>query len=275
MCRPFSFNQRNRRAIAKENSMNKVNRKNGFKLSITAVIAILILCAGGFFGVKAYQKQQENKIYAVGDTIKLPDFDFKVTRAEFKVVDLPIDQKTVAKYGPLDKPEDCDTMSKAPTMTFLGNPNPVPYGPSDYNICIRRNDSRKGINDYIAKNKQLNVDYTITAKGTVSTANLKITLIPDSGRKPDEQVYAFNGTQFFNDSAQEKINWGGVMTYMPEVDIKYIPYHQSDIGGDINKGLQRTGYTYTDIRNSEHSVDVKVTYKKDGKDNTRIVRVTR
>jgi len=258
--------------------MNKAKRKNSRKpvvISIIAVLVILVVGAGSFFGVKAYQKHQADKIYAVGDTIKLPDFDFKVTKAEFKPVDLPIDQKTVAKYGALDKPEDCDTMSKAPTMTFMGSPDPVPYGPSDYNICIRRNDSRKGINEYTADNKQLNVDYTITAKGTVNTDNLKITLIPDSGRKLDEQVNTFNGTQFFTESAQEKTNFGGVMMYTPEIGFKYIPYHQSDIGGDINKGLQRTGYTYTDIRNSEHSVDIKVTYKKDGKDNTRIVRVTR
>jgi hypothetical protein len=242
-------------------------------ISMSTVLLIVLFGVGSFFGLKAYEKQQEDKIYSTGDVVKFPDFEFKVTKAEFKPVDLPVDQETVAKYGSLDKPENCETMSKENTMAFFGSPEPMPYGPSDYNICIRRNDSRKGINEYMANNKQLVVDYSITAKSNVNTDNLNIELIPDSGRKLNERVNTFNGTQFFNDSAQEKTEFGGVIIYSSEVEQKYIPYKQSDIGGNINKGLKRTGYTYTDIRNTENSVDIKVTYNKDGKAHTRIIRV--
>lgn len=249
-------------------------RKNPLFIAGIIVLIALLIGAGGVVGLKAYNNSQANKIYAVGDTVKMPDFDFKVTKAQLKPVDLPIDKKTVAKYGPLTTPEDCDKFSKAPTMTFLGSPDPVPYGPSDYNICIRRNESREGVNEYIAKNKQLTVDYTITAKHNVDTSKLTITLTPDSGRKLDEQVSSFKGTQFFSEMAQEKINFGGVITYTAELPFKYIPYKQSDLGGDINKGLQRSGSIRTDIRNTEHAVDVKVAYKHDGKVQTRIVRIT-
>ncbi len=258
--------------------MSKPKKRSGKKpiiISIIAVVVIAGLGVGGFFGYKAYEKAQEDKIYSAGDVVSFPDFDFKVTKAEFKAVDLPIDEKTIAKYGALDKPEECEKMSKAPTMAFFGSPEPMPYGPSDFNICIRRNDSRKGINEYSANNKQFVTDYEIVAKNNVSTSSLKITLIVDSGRKLDEQVNTFNGTQFFKDTAQERTEFGGVTIYTPELGYKYIPYHQSDIGGDINKGLTRKGYTYTDVRNSENNVDIKVTYKKDGKDQVRIVRVSK
>lgn len=253
----------------------RVNRSGSRKLAIIVVLIVAALGVSGFFSLKAYEKQQEDKIYSTGDTVKFSDFDFKVTKLEFKTVDLPIDEKTVTKYGALDKPENCDKLSKTPTMAFFGTPEPLPHGPSDYNICIRRNDSRKGINDYIANNKQLVVDYQIVANSNIDTSNLKIELMPDSGRKLNEQVNTFNGTQLFKDSAQEKTELGGVTIYTPEVGYKYIPYHQSDIGGDINKGLTRSGYTYTDIRTSENSVDIKVTYKKDGKEQARIVRFIR
>lgn len=258
--------------------MIKAKRRNNKKpiiINVVAVVVVIGLGAGGFFGYKAYEKSQEDKIYSAGDVVSFPDFDFKVTKAEFKAVDLPIDQKTIAKYGALDKPEDCEKMSKAPTMEFFGSPEPMPYGPSDFNICIRRNNSRKDINEYSANNKQFVTDYEIVAKSNVSTSTLKIALVVDSGRKLDEQVNTFNGTQFFTETAQEKMTISGVTMYTPELGYKYIPYHQSDIGGDINKGLIRKGYTYTDVRNSENNVDIKVTYKKDGKDQVRIVRVSK
>lgn len=253
----------------------KTNSKKPILFSVIVVLVVAILGVGSFFGLKAYEKQRADKIYSTGDTVKFPDFDFQVTKSEFKEVDLPIDEKTVSKYGVLDKSEDCEKLSKAPTMTFMGSPEPVPYGPSDFNICIRRNDSRKGINEYTANNKQLNVDYQITANNNVSTSDIKISVLADSGRKLDEQVNTFNGTQFFRDGSQEKMEVGGVTMYTPELGYKYIPYFQSEIGGDINKGLTRNGYTYTDIRNSEKNVDIKITYKKDGKDHARIVRIVR
>ena len=63
--------------------------------------------------------------------------------------------------------------------------------------------------------------------------------------------------------------------YPDELPQKYIPLAKSDLGGNINKQLTRKGDLHADIRNSEQDVDIKVTYKKDGKEQTRIVRVSK
>lgn len=243
-------------------------------------VAVVALGVGGFFGYKAYENYLANKIYAPNDNVGFPDFDVKVTKAEFKAVDLPIDKDTVKKYGAIDKKENCDTQSKENTYwkAWSGDLNApwVKYGPSAYNICIRRNDSRDAITKYSSENKQLVVDYTITAKGNVNAKDVSITLEPDSGRKLDAQVDAFNANQFFELGAQELlapellINAPGPV-YTTEYSQKYVPYHKSDIGGNINKGIVRKGNLYTDIRNSENSVDLKISYHGQ----TRIVRFTK
>lgn len=260
----------------------KTKNINPVAASVIAVLVVAALGVGGFFGVKAYEKHQEDKIYAAGDTVSFPDFDFKVTKAEFKPVNLPVDQKTVAKYGALNKQEDCDTFSKENTYwkAWDGDINApwVKYGPSPYNICIRRNDSRDEINKYTSNNKQFVVDYSVTAKSGVDTSKLTVWIEADSGRQLAKQVDAFNANQFFEGGAQELVEpLGGAPApwYPDELPQEYIPFFKSDLGGDINKGLTRAGYAYTDIRNSENSVDIKVTYKKDGTDQVRIVRINK
>lgn len=241
-------------------------------------VAIVALGVGGFFGYKAYENYLATKIYAPNENVGFPDFDFKVTKAEFKAVDLPIDEKTVKKYGAIDKKENCDTQSKENTYwkAWDGDINApwVKYGPSAYNICIRRNDSRDAITKYSSENKQLVVDYTITAKNNVNAKDVSIALEPDSGRKLDKQVDAFNANQFFELGAQELISADLLgapgPVYTDEFSQKYIPYHKSDLGGNINKGIERKGNLYTDIRTSESIVDLKITYHGQ----TRIVRIT-
>lgn len=260
----------------------KENNKRLVVLSIVAVIVVAILSVGGYFGLKFYEKYQEEKIYATGDTVSFPDFDFEVTKAEFKAVNLPINKVTVKKYGDLGKHENCDTFSKEETYwrAWDGDVNApwVKYGPSPYNICIRRNNSRDEINKYSSQNKQFVVNYSVAAKSNVDTSKLKVWIEADSGRQLAKKVDVFNGNQFFEGGAQELIQPLGDIPgewYPDELPQKYVPFFKSDLGGDINKGLTRTGYAYTDIRNSENSVDVKVTYKKDGKEHVRLVRVTK
>lgn len=242
-------------------------------------VAIVALSVGGFFGVKAYENYLANKIYTPSENVSFPDFDIKVTKTEFKVVDLPIDKETIKKYGAIDKKENCDTLSKENTYwkAWDGDINApwVKYGPSAFNICIRRNDSRDAITKYSSENKQLVVDYTITAKNNVNAKDVSITLEPDSGRALDKQVDAFNANQFFELGAQELISADFALgapgpVYIDEFSQKYTPFHKSDLGGNINKGIERKGIVYTDIRNSESSVDLKITYRGQ----TRIVRIT-
>lgn len=254
-------------------------RKKSIIKWIVIGVAIVALGVGGFFGYRAYQSYLENKIYSANENVSFPDFDIKVTKAEFKAVDLPIDKETVKKYGAIDKKENCDTQSKESTYwkAWGGDINApwVKYGPSAYNICIRRNDSRDAITKYSSENKQLVVDWVITAKNNVTTKDVSISLEPDSGRKLNDQVDAFNANQFFELGAQEllpeTLNMAPGPVYTSELEQKYTPYHKSDICGNINKGIERKGNLYTDIRNSENSVDLKISYHGQ----TRIVRFTK
>ncbi|PID30739.1 hypothetical protein CSA80_04225 [Candidatus Saccharibacteria bacterium] len=259
--------------------MKKKTPKTSLTKIIIAAIIPLGITSGSFFGYQAYQKHLENKIYSISEVVSFPDFDFKVTKAEFKPVNLPIDQKTVAKYGALDKQENCDNFSKEKRYNLLGGGlGWSKYGPSDYNICIRRNNSRNEINRYSSENKQLVVDYSITAKNNVNTSKLTVWLEADSGRNLASQVDAFNANQFFEGGTQELIEPIGDAPgawYPDELPQKYIPLFKSDLGGDINKGITRKGYAYTDIRNAENSVDIKIIYKKDGKGQSRIIRLNK
>lgn len=259
--------------------MLKADRDNTSKRTFKWIVlglVIVLLGVGGYFGYKYYQDYQANKVYSVNEAVGFPNFEIKVTKAEFKPVDLPIDEKAVEKYGAINKKEDCDKESKNSTWwNQVGDWNQ--YGPSDFNICIRRNNSRDEINKYSSENQQLVVDYKIVATNNVNTSDLKIELITDSGRELGKQVNTFNANQFFPNGAQEKdvLDWSIAgapgPVYTDEWPQEYKPYHKSDIGGDINKGLERTGYLYTDIRNSENSVDLKVTYNSQ----TRLVRINK
>jgi hypothetical protein len=203
-----------------------------------------------------------------------PDFSVVVTKAEAKPVNLPIKNELVQQYGGLDKDENCDTFSKASSMirvTFNSSTptQTLPYGPSDYNLCVRRNDSSNAIKQYSEANRQLVVDYKITANGTVSTSQVKVQLIPDSGRKLNEQVDSLNCNEFIDPST---FDLDGIRTTNTDCS-KYIPYFQSEIGSNISKGLMRSGYLYTDVRNTEKSADFILSYYHNNERNTRTMRI--
>ncbi len=254
----------------------KRNRKQN-KVILAVILPIVLAATGviGFFGYKMYEKSAEDKIYAPNEMVSFPDFDFTVTKAEFKSVNLPLEQKTIQKWGGIDKQEDCEKFSKENRYNMTGGLGWAKYGPSDYNVCNRRNISRDEIKKYTAKNKQLVVDYTIAAKNNVDTRNISIFIEADSGRNLTDQVDTFNTNQFFEGGAQELIPPIGDAPgewYPDELPQKYKPFHKSALGGNINKGLTRKGYAYTDIRNDEHSIDIKITYNKN---QVRIVRIAK
>ncbi|HEY1645272.1 MAG TPA: hypothetical protein VGF75_02705 [Candidatus Saccharimonadales bacterium] len=251
----------------------KRNKRNPIIILVTAVVGLTLLAAGGIFSLKAYHKYQANKIYSVSQTMHYPDFSVVVTKAEAKPVNLPVQNELVKKYGGLDKDENCDTFSKASTMTHLGSPELVPYGPSDYNLCVRRNESRQEIKKYSEANRQLVVNYRIAANETVTTSQLKVQLIPDSGRKLNKQVDSFICNEFIQPSTSDFIGIRNSNNDCYDHPFEYNPYFQSDIGENISKGLTRSGYLYTDVRNSENSVDFILSYYHDGKNNTRTTRI--
>lgn len=154
----------------------------------------------------------------------------------------------------------------------------VQLGPSDYDICNRRNLSRNTINEYLKNNDRLHIDYKIIATNNIDTTKLKIELVLDSGRKLDEQISAFKGNQFFPLGAQYKskelekvLDVPGPIYTSEREYIPYKPYFVSSLGGDINKGLERAGSISADIRKSEENIDLKVTYENQ----VRVIRIHR
>ena len=203
--------------------------------------------------------------------MKLPDFTATVTKAEVKAINLPLDKDVVAKYGGLATDENCDLLSKDPTpksgyQSIFGSSTYSPPNPSPYNFCIRRNDSRKVIKDYSSQNKQLTIDFTIKASGTVTTKDVRIQVLPDSGRKLSTVVDNFNGNEFIYGNLEKDMS--NIFDFK-----KYVPYFQSDLGGNVNPGLARSGYIYTDVRNSENTADFSLSYWHDGKVVTKITRI--
>ncbi len=243
------------------------SKKNPIIIIVSIIAGLVILTSGGVFGLKAYQKHQADKIYSVDQTMHYPGFSVVVTKAEVKPVNLPIKADLVKKYGGLGTPENCDAASKAQKLEWYGAYRAP--GISDYNLCIRRNNSRQDIKEYSNANHQLVVNYKITASDTVNTKDIKIRLIPDSGRNPTEQVNQFNGNEFMLDRYSEI---DGAILETNEI-FNYIPYFRSAIGENISKGITRPGYLYTDVRNSEHSADFILTYSHDGTENTCITRM--
>ena len=245
------------------------------KWHYVGIVIIGLVGAGGYIGWSTYQSYQTHRIYLTGESVAMSDLTIQITKAEFKPVNVPLDKESIAKYGSLNTQENCETQSRI--KTWSGRDDKwYQDGPSDYNICVRRNSSRDAINTYTKHNNQFVVDYTITARNTVDTSQLHIALIPDSGRKLDEQVDALNANQFFPGGAQHKNSTMMTIgapgpTYTPEYSLPYKPYHVSNIGGEMHQGIKRSGYAYTDVRTSEHTVDMKITYKNEA----RIIRVMR
>lgn len=252
----------------------KRSKKKSIIITATAVIGIALLSTGGVFGLKAYRHYQANKIYSVGKAMPYPSFSVEVTKAEIKPVDISNTIKAAQKYGGLNNNENCDNFSKAATMTTLGfgsNSQTLPDGPSDYNLCIRRNESRQAITKYTEANRQLVINYKINADTTIDTSQVKVKLIPDSGRNLSNQYSPIYCNEFTDPSAYD-LNGIRYSSSAPCND-NNTTYFQSDIGENISKGLTRTGYLYTDVRNNENSVDFILSYSHAGKTDTRTTRI--
>jgi hypothetical protein len=255
--------------ISKDNTQN-----TPLKWAILGILSVLIV-AGGYFGYKYYLENQANKLYSVGETASFPDFNFTVKKATFKPVTLDINQDYVREHGGVTVQEDCSTKSQEKTRDIDSGLN---IGPSEYNICIRRNDIRKDIEKYVQDNSQLVIDYSIHSKGNVNSKDININLTPDSGRDVTKESELYLGA--FQKDAIEKFFYskffdGTVYQLYGTPTYFHTPYGKNSLEGDINKDIIRNGYIYTDIRNSENSVDFKVTYKKENKTHTRIVRIHR
>ena len=251
---------------------NKKSLKGHYKKLLLLIIIGVAVVGGGTYGVIKYREHQSNRIFLSGQTMPYPGFSVTVTSTTLKPVDVPLNKDVVAKYGGLQTNENCNTLSDQPLPyssfdQLLVNERRfvAPY-PTPRELCVRRNDSRKDINTYDTANRQLNVNYLIAANSTVNTNNIKIQVLPDSGRNVTKGGL-FNGNEMIYDNLFYDEN-GDYNNFQ-----SYTPYFQSDIRGNVDGGLTRSSYIYTDVRNTEKSVDFNLTYTNNGKITTRTTRI--
>ena len=160
-------------------------------------VILLAVSVGALYAYTYYQREQNNRIHLVGESVHFDDFDITVTKASFTDINLSLEEKFAEEYR-LNSPEDCSSLSQDGTYTpdtLWGGgkiwSNHV-SGISDADACSERNEARKTISDYIGKNKRLTVDYSIQSKKTVNTKDLAIELALDSGRNPNESMEWLN-----------------------------------------------------------------------------------
>lgn len=235
-------------------------------------IVLLLLVVAGLFGNHLYKQHLNNKIYAVGENIEFPDFSLKVNKPSFSQVSLTVPKDKAAKYGGLDTAEDCSKYpedNNMPQDKWDGN-KWIMYDENDWEkdhptrrYCKWRNDSRKSISSYIAKNVHMTLNYKLTAKNNVNSSKISISLMPDSGR-----TLSGKDTLFDYDALLSS-------RYAPPFNYEYHPFKETKLGNDINKGITRQGSIDADVRNSEHTLDLKVIYHMGGNDYTRLIRINR
>lgn len=255
--------------------MKLKTKNNSLAKWIALATLVLALPVGLYFGWAYYQDYKANKIYSSNEAVSFSDFDFEVTKAQFKPVDLQVNQKYLNKHGGLDKQEDCSLKSKERTYE---DDLEFPSGPSEYNLCHRHNDIKIDAQKYIENNQQLVIKYAINSKASVDAKNISFKLTPDGGRNVSKEgVYLGGFQKDANEEFYEDHPLTGETHYMlfgsPTYSQK--PLIKSELKGDINKDLKRTGRIKADIRNSENTVDLKVTYKNSGDKEVRIIRINK
>ena len=239
--------------------------------------SIILAGVGIFFGFRLCQDHLVNKVYNRGEIVSFSDFQLDVTKADFRPVELPLNNESVSMYGGLEESENCQEASRDGAWFEIGGQwRQVPGGVSPYVMCEARNGSRDAIKKYSGANMRFDVDYNIIAKNNVDTDSLKFEIIPNSGRDVSAQVNELNSNDFFRNCMREPIMQSGAPgpTYTEgclHEPTTYTPYFKSDIGKDISKGLGRSGRFNTDIRNTEKAVDIKITYKNE----SRLIRISR
>lgn len=233
-------------------------------LLLPVVIALLV--AGGLFAYRQYQQYLNDKIYTANEAIGLSDFTLIVSSPAYTTPPLNEPQEKIAAFGDINTPEDC---SKYPWLSWQTNGVDImslTYDDNAYEkahpsarYCEWRNDSRKKIQSYLADNKRVSIDYKVTAKSTVDSKDIQVAVMLDSGRDATKPASQFDYDPLLS------------TRYYPAFDYTYKPYSETQLGGNINKGITRSQNITFDVRNSEKTIDLKVSYKGQ----TRLVRLNR
>lgn len=230
-------------------------------------IIIALLVAGGFFAYRQYQQYLNDKIYTANEAIGLSDFTFTVSSPTYTTPPLNEPQEKIAAFGDINTTENCSKYNfynEKPMLdlndknTWIDENDWEKAHPSG-KYCEWRNDSRKKIQAYLADNKRVSIDYKITAEDAVDSKDVQVAVMLDSGRDATKPENQFNYDPLLS------------TRYFPAFDYTYKPYSETQLGGNINKGITRSQNVSFDVRNSEKTIDLKVTYKGQ----TRLVRINR
>lgn len=227
-------------------------------------VAIALLVGGGFFAYYKYQQSLNDKIYAVNEKVELSDFTLTVSSPSYTTPPLNEPKAKVAAFGDINTPEDCskypdDSRPEDSYLDFTFDENAWEKKHPSGRYCEWRNDSRKKIKAYLADNKRVSIDYKITAKDMVDSKDVHVTAMLDSGRDMTKPTSQFDYDPLLSTK------------YAPAFDYTYKPYSTTQLGSSINKDITRNQNISFDVRNSEKTIDLKVTYKGE----TRLIRITR
>lgn len=216
-------------------AINLVKSKGNKTIKWLLLPVILgLLVGGGFFANYKYDQHLNSKVYNANETLKFSGFELKLLDVSYG--NIPLDTKGIN----LSDRKDCSKVSE-----------------KDMHDCDWYNWPRRNAQDYLNEHTRATVNYEVVAKEAVNGEGLNIEVIPDSGRKIISEKLA--------DSRDDTFSWAWVLK------LDYVANPNSDFGGDLNKGLTRKGTVGIDLKNTEQTVDLKVTYKGE----TRLVRISR
>lgn len=236
------------------NLVRSKGRKTIKWLALPVLLGLLVV--GGFYANGKYNEYQADKIYAVGDTVSLSTFTFKITDISEEPLSFNTKGINLARIN-------CDSIeygwdwNDAGMAIVYDASNPHEF--SDFQECNKYNDNRKQAEKYAADyNGRMVISYEVVADSTVQGKNLHLELLPDSGRKVNLGAGAGTGDKQYS--------------FMWSLGIKdYVANPVSDFGGDLNKGLTRKGTVGLDLKKTEQIVDVVVKYNGEA----RTIRINR
>lgn len=213
-------------------SINTVKAKGARTIKWLLIPVVIALVGGGvFYAYHNYQQSMKDKVYSAGDVIKLPEFDFTVSKVDFSKI--PLNTKDVN----LDDRKDCSN--------------------DQSHECTWYNWPRSNAQNYLNEYYRANIEYSVDAKEPVQGKDLKVSVVPDSGRE-----IIFNTGSESNDD---------LYSFLWVLKLDYTANPKSDFGGMVNRGIVRKGSLGVDLKNSEKVFDIVVSYHGE----TRIIRISR
>lgn len=206
---------------------------------------IVALLLSGWYIYYLHQQNIQDRIYSVGDTIPFSVFDLKITGVDKQQIPLNISRDDLILI-------DCDSLSYG--YNYAAGAPYNEHGWNNKRECMKYHEAKQYLDDYDIRMK---VEYEVSAKDTVRGNALGFTVLPDSGRKIDLNAGSDTGHDQYS--------------FLRLMGVHYNANPASDFGGNLNRGLTRSGYVSADMRRDEQSIDIQVHYGNE----SRIIRLSR